>query len=191
MLAGFTNGGLQGGLCPLLSMGKLGWVNWEIILLVVFHHGSLLPVIPLFLGLGNQLRESVLSLKSRVSLEGHGITLLSVKILMWYQSLFWFRDPIFFHHHGVWFTSIIMHNVINSSSILNGDTRSNAVEGYGSLVLIQSEEVFLKWCGHVWGTGIKIKFYWCHWSRAFHHGFSCIRVRSYSRNLCHACRGMM
>ena len=40
-----------------------------------------MTVIPLYLGLDHKIGESVLSLKSRVSLELHGITLLSVKIL--------------------------------------------------------------------------------------------------------------
>ena len=156
------------------------------------HCGSLeirLPVMTLYLEIYHKLSESVLSLKSRVSLKGHGIPLLSVKILRWYQFMFRFRDPIFFHHHGVWFASNIKHNLLNSSSTSNGETRSNYVEGSGSVVLISSDEVFLKWCGHMWGIGIEIQFnviYCFHWSRACHNIFSCIRVRSEFRNTRHA-----
>ena len=84
MLDGLKNVGLQGRLCLLLSMGKLGRANWEIIPEVVLYRGSLerrLPVIPLCLILDFQLDKYDLSLKYRVILEGHGITLLSVKIL--------------------------------------------------------------------------------------------------------------
>ena len=80
MLDGFTNEGLYDGCRPLLSMGKLGWVNWEIIPVVVLYLGSIysrLPVIPFYLGLNHQISESVIPLKSRVILEGRGIPLLS------------------------------------------------------------------------------------------------------------------
>ena len=57
--------------------------------------------------------------------------------------MFLFRDPICFHNHCVWFASILNHNVLNSASTLNGETRRNSIEGYGSLFLINSEKYLL------------------------------------------------
>ena len=159
MLSVFTNVVLRGWSRPLLSMVNLGWLNWDIIPEVVLYHGCLeirMHVIPLYLGIDHQLEESVLSLKSITILEGHGISLLSVKILRWYRSIFLFRDSIWFHHHVVWFSSIVNHNVFNSANTSNGETRSNYVEGCGTVVLIRSYKVLLEWCVHVWDTGIKI-----------------------------------
>ena len=78
-------------------------------------------------------------------------------------------DPILFHHHGVWFDSIFKNDILNGASNLDGDTRINYVEGLDSVFLVQSDKVLLKWCGHMQGTGIKIKvnlIYCCHLSRS-------------------------
>ena len=176
-------------------MGKLGLVNWEIILAVVLYCGSTesqIHVITQYIGLDHQLGNVLLSIKSRVILKVHGIPLLSMNILRWYQSMFQFRDTICLHNHVVCFVSIFKHNSLNSSSTSDDATRRNVVEGSDSVVLTRSDKAIIKWWGHVWVTDIKIQFYvlyYCHWSRDLHHGFACIRFMSEFINTRNACRG--